>query len=168
MLFNGELVGDGTGPECDFAVDPVEGTTLMAAGAPNSLSVVAVAERGAMFDPSSVFYMNKIAVGPDAADAVDITAPVSENISRVAAALGTSVADLTVAVLDRPRHTELIERIRRAGARVQLLPDGDVAASIAAARPASGIDMAMGIGGTPEGILSAAAVRAWEGRFKRN
>ncbi|MBF0662543.1 class II fructose-bisphosphatase [Rhodococcus sp. (in: high G+C Gram-positive bacteria)] len=166
MLFNGELVGDGTGPECDFAVDPVEGTTLMAAGAPNSLSVVAVAERGAMFDPSSVFYMNKIAVGPDAADAVDITAPVSENISRVAAALGTSVADLTVAVLDRPRHTELVDRIRRAGARVRLLPDGDVAAAIAAARPTSGIDMAMGIGGTPEGILAAAAVRCLGGTIQ--
>jgi len=166
MLFNGELVGDGTGPECDFAVDPVEGTTLMAAGAPNSLSVVAVAERGAMFDPSAVFYMDKIAVGPDAADAVNITAPVSENIFRVAAALGIPVADLTVAVLDRPRHTELVDRIRRAGARVRLLLDGDVAAAIAAARPGSGIDMAMGVGGTPEGILAAAALRCLDGAIQ--
>jgi fructose-1,6-bisphosphatase II len=166
MLFNGEHVGDGTGPECDFAVDPVEGTTLMATGAPNALSVVAVAERGAMFDPTAVFYMDKIAVGPAAADVVDITAPVAENITRVAAALGSAVADVTVAVLDRPRHAPLVEQIRGAGARVRLLPDGDVAAAIAAARPGSGIEMTMGVGGTPEGILAAAAVRCLGGAIQ--
>lgn len=166
MLFNGEQVGDGTGAECDFAVDPVEGTTLMATGAPNALSVVAVAERGAMFDPSAVFYMDKISVGPAAADVVDITAPVGKNITRVAAALGSSVADVTVAVLDRPRHAQLVEQIRSAGARIRLLPDGDVAAAIAASRPGSGIDMAMGVGGTPEGILAAAAVRCLGGAIQ--
>ncbi|MEE2061795.1 MULTISPECIES: class II fructose-bisphosphatase [Rhodococcus] len=166
MLFNGEQVGDGTGPECDFAVDPVEGTTLMATGAPNALSVVAVAERGAMFDPTSVFYMDKIAVGPAAADVVDITAPAAENITRVAAALGSAVADLTVAVLDRPRHAELVEQIRSTGAQIRLLPDGDVAAAIAASRPGSGIEVAMGVGGTPEGILAAAALRCLGGAIQ--
>ena len=117
MLYNGEEVGNGLGPDCDFAVDPVDGTTLMAKGLPNAISVLAVAERGAMFDPSAVFYMDKIAVGPDAADAIDITAPISENIRKVAKAKRSSVCDLTVCILDRPRHAELIARVRETGAR---------------------------------------------------
>ncbi|MCW2093097.1 UNVERIFIED_ORG: fructose-1,6-bisphosphatase II [Rhodococcus erythropolis] len=163
MLFNGEHVGDGTGPECDFAVDPVEGTTLMATGKPNALSVIAVSERGAMFDPSAVFYMDKIAAGPDVADVIDIDVPIAENIARVARATRSAAADVTVAVLDRPRHADLIEQIRAAGARVELLSDGDVASAIAAARPGSGIDLAVGIGGTPEAILAAAALRCMGG-----
>jgi fructose-1,6-bisphosphatase II len=138
MLFNGEQVGNGNGPECDFAVDPVDGTTVMAKGMPNAISVLAVAERGRMFDPSAVFYMKKIAVGPDAADAIDITAPVSENVRRVAKARKSSVSDITVCILDRPRHGELIQKVRDTGARIRLISDGDVAGAIAAARPESG------------------------------
>ena len=141
MLFNGEEVGNGDGPECDFAVDPVDGTTLMAKGMPNAISVLAVAERGAMFDPSAVFYMEKIAVGPDAADVIDITAPVAENIKRVAKVKKASVSDVTVCILDRPRHAELIQEVRDTGARIRLISDGDVAGAIAAARPESGTDM---------------------------
>jgi fructose-1,6-bisphosphatase II len=163
MLYNGEEVGNGLGPECDFAVDPVDGTTLMAKGMPNAISVLAVAERGAMFDPSAVFYMDKIAVGPDAADAVDITAPVAENIRRVAKAKKSPVSDLTVCILDRPRHAELITQVRAAGARIRLISDGDVAGAIAAARPESGTDMLIGTGGTPEGIIAAAAMRCMGG-----
>ena len=127
MLFNGEEVGNGEGPWCDVAVDPIDGTTLMAKGMPGSVAVLAVAERGAMFDPSAVFYMEKLAVGPEAADAIDITLPVAENIRRVAAAKGTEVNDVTVCVLDRPRHAELVKEIRRTGARIQFISDGDVA-----------------------------------------
>src|SRR4029079_10746365 len=138
MLFNGEEVGNGDGPECDFAVDPVDGTTLMSKGMPNAISVLAVAERGAMFDPSAVFYMNKIAVGPECADAIDITAPISENVRAVAKAKKSSVSDLTVCILYRPRHAELITQVRETGARIRLISDGDVAGAIAAARPESG------------------------------
>jgi fructose-1,6-bisphosphatase II len=159
MLYNGEQVGNGLGPDCDFAVDPVDGTTLMAKGMPNAISVLAVAERGAMFDPSAVFYMEKIAVGPDAADAIDITAPVSENLRKVAKAKKSSVSDLTVCMLDRPRHAELNARVRETGARIRLISDGDVAGAIAAARPESGTDLLIGTGGTPEGIIAAAAMR---------
>ena len=151
MLYNGEEVGNGLGPDCDFAVDPVDGTTLMAKGMSNAISVLAVAERGAMFDPSAVFYMEKIAVGPDAADAIDITAPVSENLRKVAKAKKSSVSDLTVCILDRPRHAELIEQVRDAGARIRMISDGDVAGAIAAARPESGTDLLIGTGGTPGG-----------------
>ena len=167
MLYNGEDVGNGTGPDCDFAVDPVDGTTLMAKGMPNAISVLAVAERGAMFDPSAVFYMDKIAVGPDAADAIDITAPVSENIRKVAKAKKSSVSDLTVCILDRPRHAELIAQVRATGARIRLISDGDVAGAIAAARPESGTDLLIGIGGTPEGIIAAAAMRCMGGCCRR-
>jgi fructose-1,6-bisphosphatase II len=166
MLFNGEEVGNGNGPECDFAVDPVDGTTVMAKGMPNAISVLAVAERGSMFDPSAVFYMEKIAVGPDAADAIDITAPVSENVRRVAKARKSSVSDVTVCILDRPRHGELIQKIRDTGARIRLISDGDVAGAIAAARPESGTDMLIGIGGTPEGIIAAAAMRCMGGALQ--
>ncbi|NUS45745.1 MAG: class II fructose-bisphosphatase [Mycobacteriaceae bacterium] len=163
MLYNGELVGNGEGPEVDFAVDPIDGTTLMAKGLPGAISVLAVAERGAMFDPSAVFYMEKIAAGPEVAEMIDITAPISANIRRVAKVKHMSVSDVTVCILDRPRHTELIRQVREAGARVRLISDGDVAGAIATARPESGIDLLVGIGGTPEGIIAAAAMRCMGG-----
>jgi fructose-1,6-bisphosphatase II len=166
MLYNGEEVGNGDGPECDFAVDPVDGTTLMAKGMPNAISVLAVSERGAMFDPSAVFYMNKIAVGPDAVDAIDITAPIGENIRRVAKAKGMQVPDTTVCILDRPRHEQLITDVRDTGARIRLISDGDVAGAISACRPNSGTDMLAGIGGTPEGIIAAAAIRCMGGAIQ--
>jgi len=166
MLFNGEHVGNGEGPDCDVAVDPIDGTTLMAKGMPNALAVLAVAERGAMYDPSAVFYMEKLAVGPDAADAIDITAPVEENIRRVAKAKEIGVADVTVCVLDRPRHTDLIAGVRRTGARVRFISDGDVAGAISAARPTTGVDMLVGIGGTPEGVIAAAALKCMGGSIQ--
>ncbi|MFF0149113.1 fructose-1,6-bisphosphatase II [Amycolatopsis sulphurea] len=166
MLFNGEEVGNGDGPDCDVAVDPVDGTTLMAKGMPNALAVLAVAERGAMFDPSAVFYMEKLAVGPDAAGKVDIAAPVAENIRRVAKAKNSSVSDVTVCVLDRPRHERLVKEIREAGARIRFISDGDVAGAIAAARPATGVDLLLGIGGTPEGIIAACAMKCLGGELQ--
>jgi fructose-1,6-bisphosphatase II len=158
MLFNGEEVGDGTGAECDVAVDPIDGTTLMAKGMPNAVSVLAVAERGTMYDPSAVFYMEKLATGPEAADVVDITAPPGENIRRVAKAKGLDVEDVTVCVLDRPRHEDLVQQVRAAGARITFMSDGDVAGAIMAARETTGVDLLLGIGGTPEGIIAAAAM----------
>ncbi|MCX8559597.1 fructose-1,6-bisphosphatase, class II [Mycolicibacterium mucogenicum] len=166
MLYNGEEVGNGDGPDCDFAVDPVDGTTLMSKGMPNAISVLAVSERGTMFDPSAVFYMNKIAVGPDAADVIDITVPIGENIRRVAKRLNESVADVTVCILDRPRHAQLISEVREAGARIRLISDGDVAGAISACRPESGTDILAGIGGTPEGIIAAAAIRCMGGAIQ--
>ena len=163
MLYNGEEVGDGSGPLCDVAVDPVDGTTLMSKGMPNSIAVIAVAERGAMFDPSAVFYMDKIAVGAEAADVVDINAPVADNIARVAKAKHGHPEDVTVCVLDRPRHDKLVSEIRAAGARIKFISDGDVAGAISAARPGTGVDMLLGIGGTPEGIIAAAALRCMGG-----
>jgi len=166
MLYNGEEVGNGDGPECDFAVDPIDGTTLMSKGLPNAISVLAVAERGAMFDPSAVFYMNKIAVGPEAIDAIDITAPIGENVRQVAKAKGLSVSDMTVCILDRPRHEKLMAEVRDAGARIRLITDGDVAGAISACRPNSGTDLLAGIGGTPEGIITAAAIRCMGGAIQ--
>ena len=166
MLFNGEKVGNGWGPDCDVAVDPIDGTTLMSKGMPNALAVLAVAERGAMYDPSAVFYMEKLAVGPEAAGAVDIAAPVSENIRRVAKAKEVGVADVTVCVLDRPRHRDLIAEIRRTGARIRFISDGDVAGAISAARPSTGVDMLIGIGGTPEGVIAAAALKCMGGEIQ--
>jgi fructose-1,6-bisphosphatase II len=166
MLYNGEEVGDGTGPLCDVAVDPIDGTTLMAKGMPNSVAVIAVAERGSMFDPSAVFYMDKIATGPDAADVIDITAPVAENIRRVAKAKHVNVEDVTVCVLDRPRHERLVQEVREAGARIRYISDGDVAGAISAARPGTGVDLLLGIGGTPEGIIAAAALRCMGGAMQ--
>jgi fructose-1,6-bisphosphatase II len=166
MLYNGEEVGNGQGPYCDVAVDPIDGTTLMSKGMPNALAVLAVAERDAMFDPSAVFYMEKIAVGPEAADAIDITEPVAENIRRVAAAKGVEAADITVCVLDRPRHDDIVAEIRSTNARIQFISDGDVAGAIAAARPDSGVDMLYGIGGTPEGIITAAALKCMGGELQ--
>ncbi len=166
MLYNGEEVGNGDGPDCDFAVDPIDGTTLMSKGLPNAISVLAVAERGAMFDPSAVFYMDKIAVGPDAVDAIDITAPIGENVRQVAKAKGFLVSDMTVCILDRPRHEQLIDDVREAGARIRLISDGDVAGAISACRPNSGTDLLAGIGGTPEGIITAAAIRCMGGAIQ--
>ncbi|KUH86282.1 fructose 1,6-bisphosphatase [Mycobacterium sp. GA-1999] len=166
MLYNGEEVGNGDGPECDFAVDPIDGTTLMSKGLSNAISVLAVSERGTMFDPSAVFYMSKIAVGPEAVDAIDITAPIGENIRKVAKAKNVSVSDLTVCILDRPRHQQLIADVREAGARCRLITDGDVAGAISACRPNTSTDMLAGIGGTPEGIIAAAAIRCMGGEIQ--
>jgi fructose-1,6-bisphosphatase II len=166
MLYNGEEVGNGEGAWCDVAVDPIDGTTLMAKGMPGSVAVLAVAERGAMFDPSAVFYMEKLAVGPEAADVIDLTEPVAENIRRVAEAKGLHVTDVTVCVLDRPRHADLVKDIRRTGARIHFISDGDVAGAISAARPGTGVDMLYGVGGTPEGIITAAAMKCMGGAMQ--
>jgi fructose-1,6-bisphosphatase II len=163
MLFNGEEVGDGLGPECDVAVDPVDGTTLMAKGMPNAVAVLAVAERGTMYDPSAVFYMDKLATGPEAADVVDITAPPKENIARVAKAKGSAREDVTVCILDRPRHDDLVAQVREAGARIKFISDGDVAGAIMAAREGTGVDLLLGIGGTPEAIIAACALTCMGG-----
>ena len=163
MLFNGEQVGDGTGPECDVAVDPIDGTTLTAKGMSNAISVMAVSPRGTMFDPSAVFYMDKLVVGPEAADVVDINKPVKFNIEAVAKAKGVAVDEITVCVLDRPRHDALVAEIRAAGARIKFISDGDVAGAIMAASGKSGVDIMMGIGGTPEGIITACAMKCLGG-----
>ncbi|MEU1848214.1 class II fructose-bisphosphatase [Streptomyces sp. NPDC019990] len=166
MLFNGEHVGDGTGPECDIAVDPIDGTTLTAKGMTNAIAVLAAAERGSMFDPSAVFYMDKLVTGPEAADFVDIDAPVSVNIRRVAKAKRSAPEDVTVVILDRPRHEGIINEIRDTGARIRLISDGDVAGSILALREGTGVDLLLGIGGTPEGIISACAVKCLGGTIQ--
>ncbi|MGW2642537.1 class II fructose-bisphosphatase [Streptomyces sp. NPDC001348] len=166
MLFNGEHVGDGTGPEVDIAVDPIDGTTLTAKGMPNAIAVLAAAERGAMFDPSAVFYMDKLVTGPDAADFVDIDAPVAVNIKRIAKAKKSTPEDVTVVILDRPRHEGLIREVREAGARIKLISDGDVAGSVYALREGTGVDLLLGIGGTPEGIISACAVKCLGGTIQ--
>jgi fructose-1,6-bisphosphatase II len=163
MLYNGEHVGDGTGPECDVAVDPIDGTTLTAKSLPNAISVMAVAPRGSMYDPSAVFYMEKLITGPEAADKVDIRLPAAENIAIVAKAKGLDVADVTVCVLDRPRHDALVQEIRQTGARIKLITDGDIAGGITAARPDTGVDLLLGIGGTPEGIITAVAMKCLGG-----
>ncbi len=163
MLFNGEHVGTGEGPEADVAVDPIDGTTLCAKGMHNAIAVMAVAERGSMYDPSAVFYMDKLVTGPEAADFVDITAPVSVNIRRVAKAKGETPADVTVCILDRPRHDQIVREVRATGARIKFISDGDVAGAIMAAREGTGIDLLLGIGGTPEGIISACAMRCLGG-----
>jgi fructose-1,6-bisphosphatase II len=166
MLYNGEEVGDGTGPAYDIAVDPVDGTTLLAKGIPNAIAVMAASDRGSMYDPHAVFYMEKLVTGPAAAGSVDIDAPVAHNVSAVAKALGGKPTDVTVCVLDRPRHVELINQIRATGARTRLISDGDVAGSIAAAREGSGIDLLLGSGGTPEGIITACAMKAMGGTIQ--
>nr|WP_154596294.1 class II fructose-bisphosphatase [Aeromicrobium senzhongii] len=163
MLYNGENVGDGTGPECDVAVDPIDGTTLTAKSLPNAISVMAVSPRGSMYDPSAVYYMEKLITGPEAADKVDIRLPAAENISIVAKAKGLDVEDVTVCVLDRPRHDALVQEIRQTGARIKFIQDGDVAGGITAARPGSGVDLLLGIGGTPEGIITAVAMKCLGG-----
>jgi fructose-1,6-bisphosphatase II len=158
MLHNGENVGNGEGPHCDVAVDPIDGTSLTAQGVNGAISVIAVAPRGTMFDPQDSFYMNKLVTGPAAAHAIDIKASVAENISAVARAKNLAISDVTVVLLNRPRHLELITEIRQAGARIRLIQDGDVAAAIETALPDSGVDLLMGIGGTPEGVITAAAM----------
>jgi fructose-1,6-bisphosphatase II len=163
MLYNGELVGDGNGPDCDVAVDPVDGTTLCAKGMSNAVAVMAVADRGAMYDPSAVFYMEKLITGPAAAGVVDLEAPVEHNVHAVAKAKGCSPEDVTVMVLDRPRHEDLVKEIREAGARIRFLVDGDVAGAIMAAREGTGVDLLLGIGGTPEGIIAASALKCMGG-----
>jgi fructose-1,6-bisphosphatase II len=163
MLFNGERVGDGGGTQVDVAVDPLEGTRLTALGQPNAIAVIAVAERGSMFFPGAAVYMNKIAVGADAIDAIDIDATPTENLRAVAAAKGVKETDIRVVVLERERHENLIAELREAGARVMLIRDGDVAPAIAAARPETSVDLLMGIGGTPEGVISAAALKSLGG-----
>jgi fructose-1,6-bisphosphatase II len=163
MLYNGEQVGSGEGPECDVAVDPVDGTTLVAKGMANGIAVMAVAPRHSMYDPSAVFYMEKLVVGPEAADVVDIRLPVGENIRRVAKAKGSAVDDVTVVLLDRPRHDDLAAQIRATGARIKFISDGDVAGAVEAARPDTGLDMLVGIGGTPEGIIAACAMKCLGG-----
>lgn len=166
MLFNGERVGTGRGPQCDIAVDPIDGTTLTAEGRNNALSVLAVADRGAMLDASSVFYMDKIVTGPAGVGVVDIRLPVAENIRRLAKALGKPVDELVVSVLNRPRHAGLIEEIREAGAGTRLMSDGDVAGGINAARHNARTDMCIGIGGSPEGIVTACAIKALGGHIQ--
>jgi fructose-1,6-bisphosphatase II len=159
MLYNGEQVGEGVGPEVDVAVDPLEGTRLTALGQPNAIAVIAAAERGSLFFPGAAVYMEKIAVGADAVDAIDITASPGENVEAVAKAKGRRATDIRVTVLERDRHEGLIGELREAGARVNLIRDGDVAPAIAAARPGTGVDMLYGVGGTPEGVISACALK---------
>lgn len=158
MLHNGEEVGNQDGPECDVAVDPIDGTSLTANGMNGAISVIALAPRGTMFDPAGVFYMDKIVTGPAAAAVIDIKASVAQNIQAVAKAKGLKVSEVTVVVLNRPRHENLIAQIRAAGARIRLIQDGDVAAAIETARPDAGVDLLMGVGGTPEGVITAAAM----------
>jgi fructose-1,6-bisphosphatase II len=166
MLYNGETVGNGQGPSVDVAVDPLEGTRLTANGAPNAIAVIAVAERGTMFFPGAAVYMDKIAVGAEGADAIDIEASPAENVQRVAKAKGVQPEDISVVVLDRDRHAELIAALREVGAKVRLITDGDVAPAIAAARVQSSVDLLMGIGGTPEGVISAAAIKCLGGAIQ--
>jgi fructose-1,6-bisphosphatase II len=166
MLYNGEEVGSGTGPEVDVAVDPLEGTNLTAKGQPNAIATIACAERGTMFFPGAAVYMDKIACGPEAAEVVDIDAPPAENVKRVAKARGIKPSEVSVVVLERDRHADLIEALRAVEAKVLLIPDGDVAPAIAAAQPGTGVDLLMGVGGTPEGVLSASALKCVGGSLQ--
>ena len=166
MLYIGESIGDGSAPEVDIAVDPIDGTTLLSKGLPGAIAALALSARGTMTVPRQVVYMNKIAVGPKAKDAIDINAPVEVNLHNIARAMEREVRDLTVIVLDRPRHEQLLAEIRAVGARVKLISDGDVAAGIQAALLESGVDVLMGIGGTPEGVLTAAAIRCTGGAIQ--
>lgn len=166
MLYIGEEIGDGSDPKVDIAVDPIDGTTLLSKGLPGAIAVIAMSARGTMEVPGSVFYMDKIAVGPEAKDAIDIEAPVKDNLENIAKALGRKVGEVTAVVLDRPRHLELLAQVRAAGARVKLISDGDVAAGIQASLPNSGVDVLLGIGGSPEGVLTAAAIRCIGGAIQ--
>lgn len=168
MLYRGERLGTGGEdvPRCDIAVDPIDGTTLTAKGMNGALAVVALAERDTMFDPGPCVYMEKIAVGEEAAEAVDIDAPVADNLARVAKAKETNVENLTVVILDRDRHKEIVRKVREAGARIKFITDGDVAGAISAARPDTGVDMLLGIGGTPEGVIAACALKCLGGMIQ--
>jgi len=165
MLYNGERLGSESEPQVDIAVDPIDGTRLTAMGLPGAVSVVAVAERGTMYDPRHIFYMNKIATGPEAASEIDIEAPVHENLARVAKAKRKSVEDITVVILDRPRHEGLIKEIRSAGARIRLIQDGDISGALTTCMPGSGIDLLLGIGGSPEAVVSACAIKCVGGNM---
>ncbi|HUF32862.1 MAG TPA: class II fructose-bisphosphatase [Acidimicrobiales bacterium] len=166
MLYNGERIGDGTPPLADIAVDPVEGTTLTAEGRAGATSIIAVSERGTMFDPGPIVYMDKIAVGPEAAGVIDLNASVADNLGAVAHALSKPVRDVTAIVLDRPRHADIIDQVRRSGARIRLITDGDAPAAISTAWPTSGADILFGIGGTPEGVIAAAALKCMGGAIQ--
>ena len=163
MLYNGERVGSGAGVACDVAVDPIDGTTLTAKGMGNAVSVLAVAPRGAMYDPSAVFYMDKLVAGPEAVGVVDIRQSPEDNIAALARAKGFEPEDLTVCMLERPRHEQLAQRVTRTGARIKFITDGDVAAGVMAATPESGVDLLLGIGGTPEGVITACAIKCLGG-----
>ncbi|HHV52243.1 MAG TPA: class II fructose-bisphosphatase [Synergistaceae bacterium] len=165
MLYNGERLGSESEPQVDIAVDPIDGTRLTAMGLPGAVSVVAVAERGTMYDPRHIFYMNKIATGPEAASEIDIEAPVHENLARVAKAKRKSVEDITVVILDRPRHEGLIKEVRSAGARIRLIQDGDISGALTTCMPGSGIDLLLGIGGSPEAVVSACAIKCVGGNM---
>ncbi len=165
MLYNGERIGDGSPPQVDIAVDPLEGTTLCAKGQPNALAVIALSERGSMFDPGPCFYMEKMAGADDIADLLSLDEPIEDVLTRIADRRGVGIDDLVVVVLERPRHADMIERIRTAGARVRLITDGDVAGVLMAVRPDTGIDLLWGVGGTPEGVIAAAAVKSTGGRL---
>ena len=166
MLYNGERIGDGTPPAVDIAVDPVDGTTLTAKGRGNAVSVIALSEQGSMFDPGPCVYMEKIAVGPECKGAIDINASVAENLASVAKAKGEDVRDVTAVILERDRHDDLIAEVRATGARIRLIPDGDVAGAISTAWPDSGADILFGIGGTPEGVIAAAALKCMGGELQ--
>ena len=163
MLYNGEQVGTGEPPKVDVAVDPIEGTTMTSRGQPGAIAVIAVSSRGTMFDPGPCYYMQKIVTGPEAADVVDLNASVAENINAVAKAKGIDVDDVTVILMDKPRHQVLIQEVRDAGARIRLISDGDVSAGISAAKAGTGIDLLLGTGGTPEGVITAAALKCLGG-----
>jgi fructose-1,6-bisphosphatase II len=166
MLFNGEHIGDGTPPETDVAVDPIDGTTPTALGRGGALAVIAVSERGTMFNPGPCVYMEKLAVGPEAAGKVSLQQSATDNIRAVAEAKGESVRDVTAVILDRPRHADLIEEVRSTGARIRLITDGDVAGALATAWTESGADILLGIGGTPEGVIAAAALKCMDGELQ--
>ena len=166
MLYIGEKIGDGSNPKVDIAVDPIDGTTLLSKGLPGAIAAIAMSAQGTMHVPASIFYMDKICVGPEAKDAIDIEAPVKDNLAKIAKAIGRAVTDVTVVVLDRPRHVELLNEIRTAGARVKLITDGDIAGGIQASLPDSGVDVLMGVGGSPEAVLTAAAIRCIGGAIE--
>ena len=166
MLFNGEHCGNGNDPATDIAVDPIDGTTLTALGRANAISVIAVSDKGTMFDPGPCVYMEKIAVGPGCADAIDLAKSTTENLQNIAEAKNKTVRDLTAVILDRDRHSELIAEVREAGARIRLISDGDVAGAISTAWPESGADVLFGVGGTPEGVISAAALKCMGGALQ--
>ncbi len=166
MLYNGEIVGNGSAPDVDVAVDPIDGTRPLAFGRTNSLATVAIAPRGTMFNPGPFVYMNKLAVGPEAKGKINIEKSITENLQAIAKAKHNEVEDLTTIILDRPRHDAMIAEIRKAGARIRIIPDGDVAAALMTAWPDSGVDVLIGIGGTPEGVLAACALRAMGGEIQ--
>ena len=164
MLYNGEQIGNGEPPVVDIAVDPIDGTTLTSKGMNGAIAVVALAERGTMFDPGPCMYMEKMVVGEEAADVIDLEAPISDNLEKIAKTKGGGVSDLTVCILERSRHEQIVKEVREAGARIRFITDGDVAGAISAARENSGVDVLIGIGGTPEGVIAASAIKCLGGQ----